>query len=155
MLTYKVLDGAQDQNDCYDLVLQATRALNYPGIEKLDEAHLYLQVSEYFRGDFSNRIMLGMFKDGLLVGILGGVKVPQHFFYKDTLAVETVWWVEEEHRGKGSIKLLEAYENWAKQVGCDYCTMSSVHFKDDKLPILYKRRGYKKVEESYMKELDK
>lgn len=92
------------------------------------------------------------------VGILAANKI-NNFPFAYTMATELLWWVEPEHR-KGIIpfKMVEAYEYWAKLVGCSYVCLSFVDkFKTrnrTKLKNYYKKNlGYRLFEESYMKEL--
>ncbi|NSY68934.1 GNAT family N-acetyltransferase [Agrobacterium tumefaciens] len=74
-----------------------------------------------------------------------------HPFGVGSIAKETVWYVAPEARGRGAIKMLDAYETWARSVGCVSVGMASLATND--VSILYKRRGYSAVETHFMKPL--
>lgn len=68
-------------------------------------------------------------------------------------AVECFWYVKPGNRGDG-LRLLRAYEQWARTAGAVRIVM--VHLcslAPDSLGRLYERRGYKKVEVNYIKNL--
>lgn len=90
--------------------------------------------------------------EGLMIGGLGCIKAPD-LHYNRIMAVETYWYVMPEHRGSG-IQLLDYFERWAKDNGCD-CT-ALVHLSDsmpDILEKVYEKRGYKLLEKHYIKEV--
>jgi len=75
----------------------------------------------------------------------------EHPFGAGRIAKETVWFVSPEARGRGAIKMLDAYETWARSVGCVSAGMASLATND--VSILYERRGYSAVETYFMKPL--
>lgn len=83
---------------------------------------------------------------GGLVGLL------QPLFMSHTLvAAELAWFVDESVRGKrGALRLVKAFEGWAKENGADYVTMADIEGIANLGP-LYKRLGYEKTETSYSK----
>jgi GNAT superfamily N-acetyltransferase len=86
-----------------------------------------------------------------MVGGLGCVKGPD-LHYPRITAVETFWYVTPEHRGSG-LKLIKAFEAWAKRNNCDACAM--IHLADsfeNRLPNLYNRLDYELVEQHFVKE---
>jgi GNAT superfamily N-acetyltransferase len=87
-----------------------------------------------------------------MIGGLGCIKGPDLHFPR-TLAIETFWYVEPGSRGQG-LRLVKAFEAWAHEHGCDGCAI--VHLADsleNRLPKLYKKLGYKLVEQHFLKEL--
>ena len=86
-------------------------------------------------------------------GALGGV------YFSDPhrnclVASEFFWYVQPEHRGKGG-ELLSAFEDWAKEKGCQRVTMT--HLADsmpESLKKYYKRKGYEEIETNYSKEVE-
>jgi GNAT superfamily N-acetyltransferase len=69
------------------------------------------------------------------------------------LAVELFWFILPEHRGGGML-LLDAFESWASEQGCE--KMAMIHLSDsmpDVLQKVYERRGYELVEMHYVKEI--
>jgi len=75
----------------------------------------------------------------------------EHPFGAGRIAKETVWFVMPEARGRGAIKMLDAYETWARSVGCVSVGMASLATND--VSSLYERRGYSAVETHFMKPL--
>jgi GNAT superfamily N-acetyltransferase len=99
-------------------------------------------------------VILGLFSDktGEFLGGLGAVVAPD-FNSFDKVAAEVFWFVKPEVRGEG-LKLLPAYEAWAKEKGAKRCGM--VHLLNLQPEILHKvfmRRGYQPIEVNYMKDL--
>jgi GNAT superfamily N-acetyltransferase len=74
-----------------------------------------------------------------------------HPFGAGRIAKETVWFVSPAARGRGAIKMLDAYEAWAQSVGCVSVGMASLATND--VSRLYERRGYSAVETHFMKPL--
>jgi len=85
------------------------------------------------------------------VGFILGSATP-FLFGPHLLATEIAWWVEPEARGTGEgLKLLEAFEYWAKNVvGAKLVSMTSL---DKNVEKFYKKNGYKLYERAYMKVL--
>lgn len=84
------------------------------------------------------------------LGALGAVITPDP---NDGLqiATEFFWFVTKKARGNG-LKLLNAFEDWAKERGAVRMTM--VHLSNlapDTLKNLYLRRGYREIETHYIK----
>ena len=85
------------------------------------------------------------------VGILAAQIITPHFS-TDRVAMEWLWYVEPEYRGKDSIQLLKAYLYWAFDVmKCDHATMSTLDSDlADKLHKLYTKIGFSKQENTYI-----
>ncbi|UXS49271.1 GNAT family N-acetyltransferase [Agrobacterium tumefaciens] len=75
----------------------------------------------------------------------------EHPFGAGRIAKETVWFVTPKARGRGAIRMLDAYEAWARSVGCVSAGMASLATND--VSSLYERRGYSAVETHFMKSL--
>lgn len=75
----------------------------------------------------------------------------EHPFGAGCIAKETVWFITPEARGRGAVKMLDAYEAWARSVGCVSVGMASLATND--VSSLYERRGYRAVETHFMKSL--
>lgn len=69
--------------------------------------------------------------------------------------IEKALWVEPQYRQSNiAEKLLEAFEEWAKELKCSILQLSSLETKEAKmLDKFYKKKGYVKVENTYLKEL--
>jgi GNAT superfamily N-acetyltransferase len=90
-------------------------------------------------------------KNEKVIGFLVGF-ANSPLFSTDKIATEAAWYVYPEHRGRGSLKLLQAYEYWAKHVAkCKLIQM--LHLGDERLDKLYERKGYRKSEVCYIKEI--
>jgi hypothetical protein len=85
------------------------------------------------------------------VGFIAGISTP-FLFGKCNLASEIAWWVDPEVRGSGEgIRLLEAFEYWAKFIAeCKLISMASLNKDVEKY---YKKSGYKLYERAYLKVL--
>lgn len=83
------------------------------------------------------------------VGFIAGVATP-FLLGRCILVSEIAWWVEEDKRGTGEgLKLLEAFEYWAKNVAeAKLISMTSL---DKTVEKYYKKNGYKLYERAYMK----
>jgi GNAT superfamily N-acetyltransferase len=90
--------------------------------------------------------------DGKIVGAIGGMR-HKDANSADMIATEMFWFVDPLRRGDG-LKLYDAFEDWAKSQGCQQLQM--VHLADSmpaKLERFYERKGYRKLEVRYGKEL--
>ncbi|MEJ8308817.1 GNAT family N-acetyltransferase [Agrobacterium larrymoorei] len=74
-----------------------------------------------------------------------------HPFGAGMCSFETVWFIAEEARGRGALKMLDAYEDWARDIGCVYACMASLAIND--VSRIYTRCGYAPVETHFMKAL--
>ena len=111
-------------------------------------------VHKVIESDGTKNVIIMYTSDDVPVGLLVGQAAP--FALTGALiASELSWWVDPQHRGGPAAKeLLEAYEYWAKQVGCKY--IQTVALNNESLPVLtrfYERKGYAKLETCFMKEL--
>jgi GNAT superfamily N-acetyltransferase len=87
-----------------------------------------------------------------LVGLLAFILFP-HYFSGEPTAGEVMWYVEPEHRPGGiALKLLWAAEELAKTLGAVRMQMTS---PTADVASIYQRFGYKQIEVSYQKELQK
>ena len=93
--------------------------------------------------------------DGQIVGGLVGA-INNFWFNRNTkMASELGWWVNEEHRGKtAGIRLLQAFEHWAKEKGADVISLSDLRVNDE-YPAggLYEKLGYQVTERAHVKGL--
>lgn len=91
-------------------------------------------------------LVLGEQPQGLLMAA-----AFDHPFGAGKIAKETVWFIAPEARGLGALRMLDAYEAWAREQGCDLVGMASLATND--VSRLYERRGYQAVETHFMKTL--
>lgn len=92
--------------------------------------------------------------DGILLvsekGIIGGICHPHPFNLAIKSGQELFWYSE----GDDGLQLLEACEAKARALGCHFWTMICEEtMRPQAVGALYRRRGYRLLEHSYMKEL--
>jgi GNAT superfamily N-acetyltransferase len=98
-----------------------------------------------------NRLCLVLEVDGAAQGVLMASADP-HPFGPVRLAQETVWWIEPEHRGRDAVRMLDAYEDWAREQDCNFSGMVGMGAVPD-VGKLYHRRGYRTAETHFLKAL--
>lgn len=96
-----------------------------------------------------NAVVYVMEIDGNIIGVIVGVVAEMWTSY-DVSATEVAWFVDKNYRGRGALKLLRAFEDWAEWKEADYITVADIEGIANLEP-LYKRKGYSKVETSYSK----
>lgn len=72
-----------------------------------------------------------------------------HPFGAGLMAKETVWFIAPDSRGRGGLAMLDAYEAWAKSIGCVSIGMAALASND--VSKLYERRGYLPAETHFIK----
>ena len=84
--------------------------------------------------------------------IAAATPVPINSFI---FAQELMFWLDPDHRnGKTSPKLIDAYVEWSKAVGCDFVRLSTLdELLDSRVGVIFKRKGFKPIETAYIKEL--
>lgn len=99
-------------------------------------------------------VILGLWLDGRYIGGLGGIIAPDPNT-GDLTGVECFWYVMPEHRGaRMGIRLVDAFEVWAREHGASHVIMVYVHGREgNTLDRLYQRRGYRELETCYVKDL--
>lgn len=74
-----------------------------------------------------------------------------HPFGAGKWAKETVWYIAPEARGRAALRMLDAYEAWAREQGCVAIGMASLATND--VSRIYERRGYAPAETHFLKAL--
>lgn len=88
--------------------------------------------------------------DGVAHGVLMAIAY-EHPFGPVWLARETVWFIDPAHRGgTTALRMLDAYEGWARSRGCQFIGMAGMGYDPD-VAALYQRRGYRVAETHYLK----
>ena len=88
-------------------------------------------------------------KDGKVVGFIGGV-VSEKLFSDGLTLQEIGWFVDPAYRRCG-IKLLKAFEQYGRNMGCDDIIM--IGLEGDKSNSFYKKFGYKEIQTTYRKKI--
>lgn len=101
--------------------------------------------------DSTQHILIGMFTDDGLVGVLIALKVPQ-ILTTAWLAQEMVWWVKPTHRGcRESLQMFDAFEQWAKDQKVYAISVANLTDGNDTLVKFYEKRGYRNIETHHLK----
>lgn len=102
--------------------------------------------------DSKRGAIMAMFDGEKPVAGLGAVLAPD-LNSNTMMAIECWWHVQKPYRSLGyGQKLLDAYEDWAKDQGATrICMVHLVKLQPEKLGSLFESRGYSKVEVNYVK----
>lgn len=130
----KLMKGFEEETAFVKVDVVYTGA-KYESMVRRGNAHLFIMEDE-----------------GKMIGGLGCVVGPD-LHTPRIIAVETYWYVHPDYRGMGR-KLLDYFEQWAKDNGCNATAMICMtDSMSDSLEHLYFRRGYKLIEKHYLKEV--
>lgn len=92
-------------------------------------------------------------REGVPVGTLGAL------LFADPcngalVAQELFWWVNDDARGNGSLRLVQAFEAWAKGVGASRVVMTAIYgLREEAIGRIYESRGYHELETNYAKDI--
>ena len=117
-----------------------------------DEDKINTIIGEFIYDPANRIIILGLLESKPIA--LLAASVQPIIFSKAKVATEVLWWVDKEHRqSRVGVKLIEAFEYWAKEVAnADYlqlCTLNGEY--SEKVGNYYERRGYTLSEKAYLK----
>lgn len=139
------------------MVRRATEADRLAVVRLLKESHAAAAQDWPFRAAYAERQVRGHMADGLVL-VIGepaqGVLMAQvwdHPFGAGRWARETVWYIAPAARGRSALRMLDAYEAWARERGCSRIHMASLASND--VSSLYERRGYAPAETHFLKAL--
>ena len=138
-------------DDIFDLLVLARGfSREAPAMHKWDKDKTEAMLMACIEGTHTT-ILVMEHEDEVVGGIVG---VVQPLFMSQTVvASELAWFVDPAHRGKGAIKLVKAFEGWAKEMQADYITMADIRGIAD-LSKLYQRLGYELTEAAYSKKVE-
>jgi GNAT superfamily N-acetyltransferase len=90
-----------------------------------------------------------------IVGIAGAVAYPLFFNRSHITGQEMFWWLNPEHRGTTvGWRMFTGLEDWAREFGCKTFSMLALEsLSPEEVGSMYRRAGYRKSENSYIKEL--
>jgi GNAT superfamily N-acetyltransferase len=93
--------------------------------------------------------------DGVVRGFLAVVVQPVWFSPGTRIALETAWWMDEEHRGRPEgVRLLFEFERWAKEQGAKVICMSDIVLEGESAAErILTRLGYRVTERTFTKGL--
>lgn len=115
----------------------------------IDEGRITAWVTDLVRGGVGSASAIFVDdREGELAGMLGLFVYPSPLTGQME-AIETFWWVEPEHRGRGSaLRLIAAAERWAKEGGALTLRMIA---PTEGVERLYERLRFRRVEASYVR----
>lgn len=79
-------------------------------------------------------------------GVIAGIAYP-YYFSGELVAQELFWWADS-----GGLKLLQAFEEWARNAGAKRVLMICLEsVEPDRVARIYTRRGYIPIERTFMR----
>ncbi len=98
--------------------------------------------------------IFALWDDRCVVGALGGFVFPD-VNDGQLRATEFFWYVLAAYRGSGEAQtLVDRFEEWAHERGAKYTIMASLEGMHEKaLDRYYLRRGYQRLDHTYIKEV--
>lgn len=119
----------------------------------LDEKKAVAKLEEALIASPAQQIVLISHVDDVPVGTLVAYAF-EPVFSSEKIAVEVLWYLDEEYRkGRRGIEMMEAYEYWAKMVGCSVVQYGWLVSSPVNMPKLYERTGAELSEQVYYKRL--
>lgn len=97
-----------------------------------------------------DRLALVLDHDGSARGFLFAV-ASRSLFSPVALATELAFWIDPPFRGRSARPLIDAYTDWAREMGCCQASISALPGKSPEK--LYARAGFKPAEITYSKVL--
>lgn len=91
---------------------------------------------------------------GIVIGFLIAL-VSEPLFSEKRIANELAWWVDPSYKSKEGLDLQKAYEYWARNIAkADAIYIGVLNNETgDRLKKLHHRRGYRKVDETWLWQL--
>lgn len=111
-----------------------------------DAAHAAATAQEYIEA--SDKLCLALEVDGVLRGALAASAsisplVPAR------VAEELIFWIDPECRGRAALKMISAYEQWARDQGCIAIGLSALG--DPRVARLFRASGFALIENKFLK----
>lgn len=156
-IEYKYIDGTEtfDKKELMLLILGSISESVW-STEQIDVAKIKMVISAFVDSPNPKKRIAIVAKAGdKAVGLIAGTVTDDGLLGKP-MASELMWYVAPEHRqSKIAGTLISMFEKWAKENEIKYVTMS--HYDNplgDTLAKAYAKRGFKKMEVTYLKELN-
>lgn len=139
-----------DISDLETVMSMAEDFISASGVDYLCDADQIREVVTAYLDSPKNEKIVILADGGFIMGAV--IRFP---FGKEHVATATAWWVNEESRGNGAgLKLLNAFEYWAKHIaGCKYLSMSTIDINKT-IDKIAKKNKFKLFERAYMKVLN-
>ena len=152
-MSYTIRDA--NHSDILDITLagkQFSKETNHPALKTLNLKKVANSLQQLIDSDVGLVKVACYNKE--IVGAIAAVAMELPI--NDLICTqELMLWLDPEHRnGKTAPKLIDAYVEWAKGLGCDYARLSALDcVLDGRAGVLFKRKGFKPIETAYIKEL--
>lgn len=124
-------------------------------INLLRESHAAARFNFPFSAPHANALFMSHVENGLALvcgspvnGLLMAMAFD-HPFGAGLWAKETVWYISPADRGSAALRMLDAYEAWARERGCVTICMASLATND--VSRIYERKGYSPAETHFTK----
>lgn len=125
----------------------------WPDLVQWDEASVEATLRRFLTGEQAGALLVAEW-EGRPVGMAAVVFYPFYFNAQAKAAQELFWYVDPEHRVGAGRALLDGMEAAAREGGAEVFTMLSVAgLRDDALARIYRRRGFRAAERSFIKRL--
>jgi len=113
------------------------------------------ELRDTIRWFMQNATMFVADKDGSVVGMLVALLSPVWYAPRFTMATELAWWVNPKHRrGLVAIRLLQAFESWARDNGATIVNMSNLQTNNaGEVSAILNRLGYSVSEQTHSKRI--
>lgn len=140
-----------DHNEIFRLLQQFYHEAPHRKYAEFNADIVHSHITEFLQAPKLEKIVF-LAEDVKPFGLLAAGTVPVFFSLDVKRAYEIAWYVEEDKRHKrDAIRLLDAYEYWAKQVGCKSIQVATMI--NPRLGEFYEKRGFHALETSYIKDL--
>jgi GNAT superfamily N-acetyltransferase len=147
--------GIADMDQMYDLCQEFQAASPYADIPISDDKY-YEFLNHYLTPKPDDHIVLIYEKEGIIEGMLAGIITSGiHFFSENKVATELAWYVRPAARNTSApIRLLHAYEEWAKLMGCQKVSLATLNNEyRETLTKMYIKMGYLSTEETFVRDI--
>lgn len=154
-IEYELLrQPSKDHQQILSLILDSIQASPWADVA-INLPHLKLVIANFLESIDLDRKMVAIARDqGKIIGVIAGAIVQQPLV-GTSMASELIWYVSPAYRKRNVAKtLLDMFEKWADNNQVQHITLS--HYNNtlgDTVGVLYEKRGFKKMEVSYIKEL--
>lgn len=139
----------RDKNDIIRMCYNFYEFSEYSKYRNADPQKVKETVEWYLSRPKNEAIVILLCDEDIPVGMMALMSAPTPF-WQGFLASEQVWWVEEDHRGKESLRMVSIAEEWARRSGCTGICMSALD-SNSSVSKIYERKGYKLSELAYLK----
>lgn len=131
---------------------QFYREAGWADVAEWDDASIRLTLGQLVTNP--DGILLVLVRKGVICGMAGGLVHPLYFNHAHKTGQELFWWVSPDERIGTGAALLEALEQAARDRGAQSWAMISLDkVRPEAVGAMYRRRGYRASEHTYIKRL--